>query len=86
MAFTDINHVSCQTLQVLVPSAEMEEILPAARLLSRATSVTPSDYEQAKRMFLEGLERAKKEAQVRKSLRANRKLVWKLELWWPGVY
>lgn len=31
----------------------MEEILPAARLLSQATAVTPSDYERAKAVFLE---------------------------------
>lgn len=39
--------------QVSVPEAHMEEILPAARLLSQATAVTPSDYERAKAVFLE---------------------------------
>lgn len=36
----------------------MEEILPAARLLSRATAVTPLDYERAKSAFLEHMQRA----------------------------
>ena len=44
--------------QVNVPSAHMEEILPAARLLSRATAVTPLDYERAKAAFLAHMQRA----------------------------
>ena len=36
----------------------MEEILPAARLLSRATAVTPLDYERAKAAFLAHMQRA----------------------------
>lgn len=36
----------------------MEEILPAARLLSQATAVTPSDYERAKAEFLEHVKEA----------------------------
>ncbi len=42
----------------------MEEILPAARLLSRATAVTPSDYDRAKTLFLAGLHNAGMQAQV----------------------
>lgn len=51
-------------VQVAVPQANMEEILPAARLLSRATAVTPSDYERAKTLFLTGLHNAGVQAQV----------------------
>ena len=51
-------------LQVAVPQADMEEILPAARLLSRATAVSPSDYERAKTLFLTGLHNAGIQAQV----------------------
>ena len=47
-----------------VPQANMEEILPAARLLSRATAVTPSDYDKAKTLFLAGLHNAGMQAQV----------------------
>ncbi len=36
----------------------MEEILPAARLLSQATAVTPLDYERAKGAFLAHMQRA----------------------------
>ncbi|KAL0030394.1 hypothetical protein WJX79_000988 [Trebouxia sp. C0005] len=50
-------------LQVAVPQADMEEILPAARLLSRATAVTPSDYDRAKTLFLAGLHDAGMQAQ-----------------------
>ncbi len=39
-----------------VPTANMEEIIPAARLLSRATALTPSDYERAKSAFLSGMD------------------------------
>jgi len=49
---------------VAVPQADMEEILPAARLLSRATAVTPSDYDRAKTLFLAGLHDAGMQAQV----------------------
>ena len=51
-------------VQVAVPQADMEEILPAARLLSRATAVSPSDYERAKTLFLAGLHNAGAQAQV----------------------
>ena len=47
-----------------MPTAQMEEILPAARLLSRATSPTPSDYERAKALFLKGVQQAAIHAQV----------------------
>ena len=52
-------------VQVAVPDADMEELLPAARLLSRATAVTPGDYEQAKGVFLQGLQNAGAQAEVR---------------------
>ncbi|KAK9804274.1 hypothetical protein WJX72_004315 [[Myrmecia] bisecta] len=45
-------------IQVAVPFADMEEILPAARLLSRATSMTAVDYERAKNLFLSGVKNA----------------------------
>ncbi len=51
-----------------VPQADMEEILPAARLLSRATAVTPSDYDRAKTLFLAGLHDAGMQAQVSAAL------------------
>ena len=47
-----------------VPVASVEEILPAARLLSRATGVTPADFERAKALFLEGVQNAGVAAQV----------------------
>jgi len=53
---------------VAVPQADMEEILPAARLLSRATAVTPSDYDRAKTLFLAGLHDAGMQAQVSAAL------------------
>ena len=40
---------------VSVPHASIEEMLPAAQLLSRATSSYPIDYINAKGMFLEGV-------------------------------
>jgi hypothetical protein len=43
-------------VQVSVPTADIEEILPAGRLLSRATAVAPVDYERAKSQFLEKLD------------------------------
>lgn len=52
-------------LQVNVPTANMEEILPAARLLSRATALSPSDYERAKALFLSGVDASNLAAQVR---------------------
>ena len=52
-------------LQVSVPTANMEEIIPAARLLSRATALTPSDYERAKSAFLSGMDASSLAAQVR---------------------
>ena len=41
-----------------MPRAELEEVLPAARLLSRAASVAPADYDRAKAAFIEGISRA----------------------------
>ena len=55
------------TCQVAVPQADMEEIVPAARLLSRATAVSPSDYDRAKTLFLEGLQNAGVQAEVNAS-------------------
>ncbi|KAK9862508.1 hypothetical protein WJX84_009406 [Apatococcus fuscideae] len=46
-------------LQVSVPSAHMEEIVPAARLLSRATSEVPQDFEHSKHIFLHTVDRMK---------------------------
>lgn len=40
-------------VQVSVPSAELQEIVPAARLLQSATSLTPAEYERAKATFLQ---------------------------------
>ena len=54
------------TMQVSVPTANMEEIIPAARLLSRATALTPSDYERAKGAFLSGMGASGLAAQVRR--------------------
>ena len=50
--------------QVNVPTAQMEEILPAARLLSRATSPSPSDYERARTAFIQGVHEVRLQAQV----------------------
>ena len=50
--------VAAACRQVNVPEAHMEEILPAARLLSQATAVTPSDYEHAKAVFLRHVQSA----------------------------
>lgn len=47
-----------------MPTANMEEIIPAARLLSRATALTHSDYERAKGAFLSGMEASGMAAQV----------------------
>lgn len=46
----------------------MEEILPAARLLSRATALSPSDYERAKTLFLSGVDASNLAAQVQNPL------------------
>ena len=43
---------------VSVPAADMQEVMPAARLLQNATSMVPSDYERAKAAFLEAVQRA----------------------------
>ena len=43
-------------IQVHVPNADVQEILPGMRLLSQATSVRETDYEQARENFLKGLE------------------------------
>ena len=55
-AFMKANLNEYLDLQVSVPTANMEEIIPAARLLSRATALTPSDYERAKSAFLSGMD------------------------------
>lgn len=47
-----------------MPTANMEEIIPAARLLSRATALTHSDYERAKAAFLSGMDASGLAAQV----------------------
>jgi hypothetical protein len=39
-------------VQVQVPAAELQEIVPAARLLQSATSLSPMEYERAKAAFL----------------------------------
>ncbi|KAL6785562.1 hypothetical protein ACKKBF_B00775 [Auxenochlorella protothecoides x Auxenochlorella symbiontica] len=39
-------------VQVNVPAADMQEILPAARVLQNATGLRPSDYERCKADFL----------------------------------
>lgn len=51
-------------VQVNVPTAQMEEILPAARLLSRATSPSPSDYGRAKAAFIQGVHEVSLQAKV----------------------
>ena len=40
-------------VQVSVPWAELQEIVPAARLLQSATSLSPVEYERAKAAFLQ---------------------------------
>lgn len=40
-------------VQVSVPAAELQEILPAARLLQSATSLPPAEYERVKAAFLQ---------------------------------
>ncbi len=42
-------------VQVSVPAAELQEIVPAARLLQSATSLSPSEYARAKATFLQVL-------------------------------
>jgi len=72
--------------QVNVPEAHMEEILPAARLLSQATAVTPSDYEHAKAVFLRHVQSAgaaaenlsKQAWKKRKMKKKGQKLCWAL--------
>ena len=51
-------------VQVNVPTANVDEILPAARLLSRATAVAPIDYERAKTVFLQSVQHAGLAAKV----------------------
>lgn len=41
-----------------MPNADVEEIIPAGRLLSRATSLTQRNYDEAKTTFLDGLTNA----------------------------
>lgn len=43
-------------IQVNVPNADVQEILPAMRLLNQATSVSETDYEKSKEDYLRGLE------------------------------
>lgn len=43
---------------VSVPVAELQEIVPAARLLQSAASLTPAEYDRAKRAFLQAMSRA----------------------------
>ena len=57
-ATSDMTIMAALSRQVNVPEAHMEEILPAARLLSQATAVTPSDYEHAKAVFLRHVQTA----------------------------
>lgn len=57
-------HMLSPASQVNVPGADLGEILPAARLLSRATALTPTDYERAKGLFLAGVDRAGLAAEV----------------------
>lgn len=45
-------------LRVDVPAADMQEILPAARLLQSAASQAPADYERAKTAFIEAVKTA----------------------------
>ena len=40
-------------VQVSVPAAELQEIVPAARLLQSATSLSPAEYARAKAAFLQ---------------------------------
>ena len=54
-----------------MPTANMEEIIPAARLLSRATALTHSDYERAKSAFLSGMDASGLAAQVSTSRHAK---------------
>ena len=53
--------------QVRVPQAELQELLPAGRLLSSATRLSPKQYEQAKAAFLQQVGQAGLAAQVRQS-------------------
>lgn len=53
------------TLQVSVPGAELQEVIPAARLLQTATSLSPVEYERAKQAFLHAAKASRIEAQVR---------------------
>ena len=48
-----------------VPQAELQELLPAGRLLSSATRLSPQQYEQAKGAFLQQVSQAGLAAQVR---------------------
>lgn len=44
-------------IQVGVPGAEVQDVLPAARMLQDATSSFPTNYERAKGSFLEGVKK-----------------------------
>lgn len=50
-------------LRVDVPAADMQEILPAARLLQSATSRGPADYERAKTAFISAVKELSLKAQ-----------------------
>ena len=50
-------------LRVDVPTADMQEILPAARLLQSATSRGPADYERAKTAFITAVKQVSLKAQ-----------------------
>ena len=47
-----------------MPQAELQELLPAGRLLSSATRVSPEQYERAKGAFLQQVAQAGLAAQV----------------------
>ena len=57
-------------MQVRVPQAELQELLPAGRLLSSATRVSPEQYERAKGAFLQQVSHAGLAAQVPHMLRS----------------
>jgi hypothetical protein len=62
-------------LQVAVPSAELQEIIPAARLLQSATSLSIAEYERAKAAFLQARPAAGTVVGV---------VVGPGHMWWPG--
>ena len=64
LPFCHLNMLPLAPSQVIVPGAELQEIIPAARLLQTATSLTPVEYERAKQAFLSAVKATKIEAQV----------------------